>query len=280
MQRGWAQQDQATEWGHQDSVRADERAYNAPLRDMQLQQGEIGIKGAEQGLAGGTQLEQDYKRAQINALTAKPAVPPTDDMREYEFAKSQGYAGTLQDWIASKPKAEKPPFNVSQASAAGFADRMVQSDAILADPAISSAQIDQGQQWKNGVPVIGNFLTSTEFKQADQAKRDFINAIMRRESGAVISDSEFANANKQYLPVPGDPPELLQQKAANRRNVIHGIARAAGPSYEMPDTANYLSDPAAANAGSQGAPEAMPTATNPQTGERVQWNGSEWVPAQ
>src|SRR5262249_33942021 len=77
-------------------------------------------------------------------------------------------------------------------------------------------------------------LPSADYQRYDQAKRDFINATMRRESGAQIKKDEFENANKQYFPMPGDDPETLKQKKANRMEAIKGIAAGAGPSYKFP----------------------------------------------
>ena len=57
----------------------------------------------------------------------------------------------------------------------------------------------------------------------EQAQRNFINAVLRRESGAVISESEFANARRQYFPQPGDGPEVLANKARNRQVVIENL---------------------------------------------------------
>jgi hypothetical protein len=37
-----------------------------------------------------------------------------------------------------------------------------------------------------------NVLQSSEYQQYDQAKRDFLTAVLRKESGATILDSEFA----------------------------------------------------------------------------------------
>lgn len=156
------------------------------------------------------------------------------------------------------PKADtpRPEFTNSQATAAGYADRMVYSDAILSNPDLATVQTDAVEAGKNGVPFVGNFLTSKEFQQADQAQRDFINAILRRESGAVISDSEFASARKQYFPQPGDSEQVLKQKAANRKSAIRGVARSAGPAYEMPDTTNYLTGEDTVPGGDSGAPPA------------------------
>ena len=57
---------------------------------------------------------------------------------------------------------------------------------------------------------------SDEYKQIEQAQRDFINATLRRESGATIQPSEFENAQLQYFPQPGDTPEVVKQKQRNR----------------------------------------------------------------
>jgi hypothetical protein len=56
--------------------------------------------------------------------------------------------------------------------------------------------------------------------------------VLRRESGAVIAENEFAQARQQYLPQPGDSPQVLAQKAANRANVLAGMTREAGPAYK------------------------------------------------
>jgi hypothetical protein len=71
--------------------------------------------------------------------------------------------------------------------------------------------------------MIGNAAMSSESQRAEQAQRDFVNAVLRRESGAVISPSEFANAQKQYFPQPNDKPETLAQKARNRKIAIEGL---------------------------------------------------------
>ena len=108
--------------------------------------------------------------------------------------------------------------------------------------------------------IIGNFLVDPNFQKFDQAQRDFINAQLRRESGAVISNAEFDNAEKQYFPQPGDRPEVIEQKNRNRQNAIAGLVESAGPlgsqfQGNAPQTQGTISDGA--------------TATNPQTGDKI-----------
>ena len=73
-----------------------------------------------------------------------------------------------------------------------------------------------------------NPMLSENTQRVIQARRDFINAVLRQESGAVISDQEFANAAKQYFPMPGDTPKLIEQKRRNRETAIKGFDNSAG----------------------------------------------------
>jgi len=90
-----------------------------------------------------------------------------------------------------------------------------------------------------------NWTQSDAQQQVEQAQRDFINAVMRRESGAVIGPAEFVNANKQYFPQVGDSEAVLAQKARNRKTAIEGVL-AEVPSSRRPVVdvgTNVYSDP-------------------------------------
>lgn len=140
-------------------------------------------------------------------------------------------------------------FNETQGKAAGFTDRMLQSEAILRGsypnsgaegPPLAPADVmgtDKTQYSISKLPDSfgGEYaktkLHSDDYKKFEQAKRDFVNAQLRRESGAAISQSEFDSANKQYFPMPNDPPDVIEQKRANRRAAIEALGREGGPSY-------------------------------------------------
>jgi len=72
-------------------------------------------------------------------------------------------------------------------------------------------------------------MMSPQSQQADQAQRNFVNAILRQESGAAISESEFQNARKQYFPQPGDSAKVIEQKRQNRETAIKSLEVSAGP---------------------------------------------------
>jgi hypothetical protein len=78
---------------------------------------------------------------------------------------------------------------------------------------------------------LPNMLQSPIIQQQLQAERNFINAVLRRESGAAIAESEFESAEKQYFPVPGDSQEVLAQKKANRDLVSNNLINESGSAY-------------------------------------------------
>ena len=71
-------------------------------------------------------------------------------------------------------------------------------------------------------------MLSKDQQKVEQAQRDFVNAALRVESGASISESEFNSAKKQYFPQPGDTKEVIEQKRAARQTEIKALKLQAG----------------------------------------------------
>lgn len=89
----------------------------------------------------------------------------------------------------------------------------------------------QLQNFTGGVPgasYLANKFMSDKDQQASQAQMDFVTAVLRKESGASISQSEFENARRQYFPQPGDSAAVIAQKAKNRQTAVNGIMGSAG----------------------------------------------------
>lgn len=168
----------------------------------------------------------------------QPMSAPQDGVDIFGDGGPQQGAASPQQPAAGQPaggniQITEPKVTQDEKKAMTFADRMSTSGDII--DRLGTVGTDKGEVMKSQVPFgIGNMLVSDEFQQLDQARRDFINAQLRRESGAVISDEEFDNANKQYFPQPGDSPETIAQKARNRRVAIEGMIRDSGPTYKPP----------------------------------------------
>jgi hypothetical protein len=124
-------------------------------------------------------------------------------------------------------------FDQETKQAADFTNRLEQANAILNDLGNKgvNAQSVGGSVLAGLGDKLGFNLRPTEFQQQEQAQRAFVNATLRRESGATISPAEFESATKQYFPQPGDSPEVIQQKAQNRLLVIQGLKTQSGQAY-------------------------------------------------
>lgn len=155
---------------------------------------------------------------------------------------STGEAQAMEGSEPNNPFAPSGKQTEGQANASLYVGRMFNSEKILRDPKSVEAATSSVERAIDSTPIVGasgmtglgNFAQSESYQKFDQAQRDFINATLRRESGAVISDQEFDNARKQYFPRPGDTKDVIEQKKLNRMQAIKGIAGAAGPAYRAP----------------------------------------------
>lgn len=124
----------------------------------------------------------------------------------------------------------------SQSNATAYGLRMKEANSILEDLAkkgtLRGANIE-------ATPFIGESLgkvlpsffggTSAAQQQVNQAKSNFITAVLRKESGAVISDSEFEREDRKYFPQVNDSDAVIKQKANARKLAIKAMEIQAGP---------------------------------------------------
>ena len=124
----------------------------------------------------------------------------------------------------------------SQSNATAYGMRMKEANAVLDD--LAKKGVLKGALVE-GVPLVGESLgkvlpsvlggTSAAQQQVNQAKSNFITAVLRKESGAVISDSEFDREDKKYFPQVNDSPAVIKQKENARKLAIKAIEVQAGP---------------------------------------------------
>lgn len=120
----------------------------------------------------------------------------------------------------------------AQAKASSFAARMQQAEQDLSK--LQNEGLSGTQAITSSIPVVGNYLQSTDHQKFENAKSAFITALLRQESGAAINKSEFGRYEKELFPQPGDAPAVVQQKAALRAAAIEQMKGAAGPGYHPP----------------------------------------------
>ena len=162
--------------------------------------------------------------------TNAPAGAPPELQPNFPDVRTPGSAPTVTQISAPN----KTP-NENQSKAAGFSARMQNAESIFT--ATPNGLSTYTTQIAGAVPKVGDSLrraSQTEDQQKyDQAKEDWIRAVLRKESGASISDQEREGQEKTYFPQPGEGPELVKQKAIARKLVMEALQKEAGPAaYE------------------------------------------------
>jgi hypothetical protein len=188
----------------------------------------IGLRGAQAGEASARGRLATAQAGEVGNGKFDPGSGTIIDPRT-------GRATPVIDVTTGKPIGPKQGaggnLNQEQANALGFGSRMQDADKVLSDLA-KKGVMRPGTIYSaaSSLPVVGgigadltNFTQSGDQQQIDQAQRNFINATLRRESGASISPGEFENARRQYFDQPGDKDAVLAQKAANRKRVIQSM---------------------------------------------------------
>lgn len=169
------------------------------------------------------QVKQKMEDAQALAL-AEVKGDNTNTPASYdEWVLAGGEAGTGKTYAEFISSGK--PATAAQQKAAGYYDRAKSANDVLTslDDYVSSLGI-AGQAMLNA-PA---WLQSSDGQAYAQARKQFTEAYLRRDSGAAIAGSEYANADKMYFVQPGDTPETIAQKAAARKTIMDSIAREAG----------------------------------------------------
>ena len=165
------------------------------------------------------------------------------------------------------PRQKNKPLNETQSKSLAFGARMQQSGEQL--NALAEQGVTQPGSIKRaadavGAGVLANWTQSGEQQQVEQSQRDYVNAVLRRESGAAISNAEFDNARQQYFPQPGDKPQVIEQKRRNR--LLSTQAMLA----EVPNSAERLAQLEQMIGGSSTAPNLSQGAQDGQGGQPPQ----------
>lgn len=79
----------------------------------------------------------------------------------------------------------------------------------------------------DGMPA-GNFMLSKSGQKYKQAASEFLAAILRKDTGAAITDTEFRIYGEQFFPQAGDSAEVKAQKREARRTAYDALKSGSG----------------------------------------------------
>lgn len=203
------------------------------------------------------QAEQDILdgKVQVSAATGSSQIVQTPEgyarvnPRTGQVEMVQGPQGPLQP---------KPTTEESRAASFATGVQQAHDKALqLEQKGLTPNVLTQGAQ---KLPLgLGNYLLPAEHQQYQQAILQFAQNLLRKESGAAISQSEYEMTNKTYFPQPGDGAEVIKQKQAARAAVVERLQREGARA--TPSGPGGTGSPAAAPRGTGGGAAGAPLPT-------------------
>jgi hypothetical protein len=209
--------------------RARQFAETVALRQQTLEQQRDAFQQRTQDAQSRAQFDQWYRGQQLVLQQQQASV--NAELKRLGIQVQQQANDIRTDAAKNKPLTEFQGKNAMFGSRAAMADRTL--TGLEEKISLIGLSMKEGIQ---KAPVVGgalgavaNTALSADQQKVEQAQRNFVNAVLRQESGAVIGKDEFDNAKKQYFPQPGDSKEVIAQKRTNRSAAISGFKRIAGP---------------------------------------------------
>lgn len=119
------------------------------------------------------------------------------------------------------------PLTESQSKDTAFATRA--SGALPIIDETGNALTNLGENIGGRAPVVGNYMKSPQYQRAEQAGKEFLQAILRKDTGAAITKEETEEYGSVYLPRPGDSPQVIEQKRISRLRALEAIKAGLPP---------------------------------------------------
>ena len=218
-----------------------------------------------------TQVDQPALVVQPAAQTIDaefvPSKPPPGltpkALNDFKLAEANRIAAAKIKKREEERSANKKPLTETQSNATAFGMRMLDSNQILnalEDKGVTDTGIIRSavsgtvglapfigekleEKTSAAMNVLPGFLggPSAEQQQVDQARRNFITANLRKESGAAISPAEFETEEKKYFPQIGDAPPVIKQKREARELAIRAMNIQSG--NNIPNLNSSNNDP-------------------------------------
>jgi hypothetical protein len=151
----------------------------------------------------------------------------------------------------------KKPLTETQSNATAFGMRMLESNQILnalEDKGVTDTGIFRSavsgtvgltpfigekleEKTSEAMNVLPSFLggPSAEQQQVDQARRNFITANLRKESGAAIGVDEWKQEFINYFPQYNDDAQTIKNKEIFRNILTQNMIAAGGKSFKAPN---------------------------------------------
>lgn len=173
------------------------------------------IRAQESGLQPGTPEFQEFMRTGGKTETSRVIMGPDG-----------------QPVFAEGPAAANIKFTEGQSKDNVFVTRAKGALQVL-EP-VADQLVSRGNRIAEGVPLgVGREFQDPNFQVAKQAGDEFLQAILRKDTGAAITEPEQELYGVTYLPQPGDGPQVLEAKRNARARAVDAIEAGMSPLQQL-----------------------------------------------
>lgn len=175
-------------------------------------------------------MSQDGVTAAKKAELAAQEIAREEQIRHNKASEALTARGQSMTDARSREMAEiardnKPPSSAEQ-RAAGFWNRAQEAEKNLSK--LESSIEKMGTIDRARMRFAPNWAQSDEGQSYNQSQRAFIEAVLRKDSGAAIPPAEYTSLSMTYFPQVGDGPDILKQKKAARDTQLRSLKAEAG----------------------------------------------------
>lgn len=222
-----------------------------PLRQLQIQKAQQELAGgsrqslvnagdgriydpnSQQWITAPDAASRNFRQAtpdEVKAFGTNGQVGP--DGKFYPITPPQGTALSVDPTtgaVTFNQGAGVKPLTEAQSKDSFFTTRMTAATPTI--DKFEGALMSLPEAAAGAIPMnLGRYAQSEEFQLAKDAGRDFVNAYLRKDSGAALTAQEEENYGQLLLPQPGDKPAILAAKRQRRQIATEAIKSGMPPS--------------------------------------------------
>lgn len=119
-----------------------------------------------------------------------------------------------------------------------FLRRGSASDSALADPAVVES-LTSGEYLYDYAPLdFGRAFQSDEYLNARAIAEDFLAVVLRKDTGAAVTNTEFERYGRIFVPLPWETGPVLETKARARQVFLDSLRRGLGRLAALAEVTN------------------------------------------
>lgn len=211
--------------GRMREIFGDERLAEKASKDAMLQNAEIKLKQIAASAESG--------EAKAKTLAALGDLSLERQKNQLEFANisSQIYERTATAQAKMAEAQAGPKLDQNQYAAADAAHRVENSLEIFKK--LEGDGFDPTSSKYRGHGKLPAEIQSKDYQQFKQAGKEILASILRKESGAAITEDEWDEYAILYLPMPGESSEVKQQKMQGIQQRLNSFKAQGGAAYRQ-----------------------------------------------